>query len=112
MKRGTTLARRAVLVGAAVVCAVALSPAGSASARGASPEVSCALTFIGSTAASVNCIGTTRQYRVKVLCEDPLRGSDSYYYGPYVNPGATSTKKCPYQGGVQWLVVSATWQYR
>ncbi len=92
--------------------AATAAPATPAPASGTNLSASCDLTFIGSTAASVRCVGQSRQYRVMVLCEDPLRGSQTMYYGPWVNPGGTSKKKCPFQGGVQWLVDGANGQFR
>jgi hypothetical protein len=103
----------ALLAGLTMVFASVL-PAGSASAT---TTAQCTPAFHYNASGSAigageYCVDTTRQYRAKVECLDPLRGSTLYAYGPYVNPGVWSRKDCPFQGGVQFLAQSVSAQPR
>lgn len=58
------------------------------------------------------CTSGTGHYRVYATCTDELRGSGGTYYGPYVGIGSTSTLVCPYQGGTQWVLSGAHFQFK
>jgi hypothetical protein len=105
--------RSAVLMAGAVL-GLGVVGVGTASAAPAAPTAAAATTCSTShtsSTGSARCTGTTKKYRVKVGCVDPLRGgSVGTVYGPYVSSGQTSSKTCPFEGNVQTLVSSVAVQ--
>jgi hypothetical protein len=58
------------------------------------------------------CTNTTDSYRLKLTCEDELRGDTAVYYGAYVKEAYSSTARCPVKGGSQWLATAASIQLK
>jgi hypothetical protein len=107
-----TLKRRVGAVAVAGAMATTGLVAMTTSAAQATPS-GCSISYVGSPhyKASAKCTSGTGTYRIKVVCTDELRGSSGTYYGATVGIGGTSSVTCPYQGGVQWQVTSASIQF-
>jgi hypothetical protein len=65
----------------------------------------CGVMKTSSTSGYAMCRQGPGHVTVKLTCNDPLRDSNSAFYGPRVTAPGTSKATCPYLGGVQTLVV-------